>query len=262
MTSSTTFTEIKTKQEVLENHPVFTAIQNLDDLKLFMSWHVFAVWDFMCLVKRLQRDLTSVAQLWMPSDNPLATRLINEIVLSEESDAMPGGGFASHFELYLMAMKEVGANTTQIEDFIARIQMGTPVSRALEQVSAHPSLQDFVNNTMNTVVNGSVHQVLGSFFFGREDVIPEMFRSLLDSWCIDENDTPMFVYYLKRHIELDGDSHGPAAKIIIGNLTQDNPNALRQLALSAVDAINDRINLWDGLTRALSTGKRATFLNS
>lgn len=217
-----------------------------------MTWHVFAVWDFMCLVKRLQRDLTSINPLWVPSDAPLATRLINEIVLGEESDEAPNGNYISHFELYLLAMKEVGADTGQIEKFINLIRMNTPVSEAMKKVSVNSYIQDFVNNTINTVVNGNLYQVLGSFFFGREHVIPDMFKGLLDNWHIDENDAPMFVYYLKRHIELDGEEHGPAAIKIIKSLTKENQAAMQQLSSSAVDAIEQRITLWDGMVQTMS----------
>ena len=114
--------EITKKQKSLENHHVFSVVQNIDDLRVFMSWHVFAVWDFMCLVKRLQRDLTSVESLWVPPDSPLAARLMNEIVLGEESDEAPDGSYISHFELYLLAMKEIGADTRLIENFIDLIR--------------------------------------------------------------------------------------------------------------------------------------------
>ncbi len=244
-------TKITKKQKSLENHRVFSAIQNIDDLRVFMAWHVFAVWDFMCLVKRLQRDLTSVESLWIPSDAPLAARLINEIVLGEESDEAPDGNYISHFELYLLAMKEVGADTQQIEKFIDLIRINTPVKEAMEKLSVSPYIQNFVNNTINTVVNGSVYQVLGSFVFGREHVIPKMFSGLLDNWHIDESDAPMFVYYLKRHIELDGDEHGPAAIKITQGLTKGNQAAIQELSASAMDAIDQRAILWDGLNEIL-----------
>lgn len=243
--------EITEKQKTLENHRVFSAIQDIDDLRIFMSWHVFAVWDFMCLVKRLQRDLTSVESLWIPPNAPLAARLINEIVLGEESDEAPDGSHISHFELYLLAMKEIGADTQQIESFIELIRMNTPVKEAMEKLSVSPYIQNFVNNTIDTVVNGNVYQVLGSFVFGREHVIPNMFSGLLENWHIDEKDAPMFVYYLKRHIELDGDEHGPAALKIIQSLTKDNQTAIQELSAAAVDAINQRAALWDGLNESL-----------
>lgn len=218
-----------------------------------MSWHVFAVWDFMSLVKRLQRELTSTADVWLPPEFPLASRLINEIVLAEESDELPDGSYTSHFELYLLAMSEVGADTGQIESFISLLQQGVSVEDALEQVSVDPVIRDFVNKTMHTVNCGNLYQVLGSFFFGREHIIPDMFKSLLANWHIEESSAPMFSYYLNRHIELDGDSHGPAAKRIINSLTQDNELALQQLQSSATEAVNARISLWDGLLSAIDT---------
>lgn len=248
-------TEINIKQQALSSHPVFSAIQTMDDLRLFMSWHIFAVWDFMSLLKRLQRDLTTTDLPWLPSPHPLATRLINEIVLGEESDELPDGGFLSHYELYLLAMQEVGVPITQIRAFEAQLRSGQPYSKALGAVSAHPCLQDFVTSTMTTVSEGNVYEVLGSFFFGRENVIPQMFQRLLTSWHIDEEKAPMFVYYLKRHIELDGDSHGPAALKIINELTRDNPDAIQQLKSAALTAMNARLQLWDGLAVALTENR-------
>jgi hypothetical protein len=258
----TAFPALTAKQKILEAHPVFSAIRNIESLRLFMSWHVFAVWDFMCLVKRLQRDLTSIQPVWLPPESSLASRLINEIVLAEESDNMPDGSCKSHFELYLLAMHEVGADTGQIEQFISLLRRGESVESALERARASHPIQHFVNSTMRTATDGNVYQVLGSFFFGREHVIPEMFRSLLENWRMDETDAPMFVYYLKRHIELDGEDHGPAAASIINDLTQDNEHALRQLEHSAADAIDARIRLWDSLLEAMtlkpSAGQRKT----
>ncbi len=246
------FPGITTKKKALEAHPVFSAIQGIDDLRTFMSWHVFAVWDFMCLVKRLQQELTSTQQIWLPPEASLAARLINEITLAEESDEMPGGGYISHFELYLLAMKEIGANTGTIERFILLLREGESVEKALKRVSADPHIQAFVNKTMQIVTRGNIYQVLGNFFFGREHIIPDMFSSLLNNWHIDENDAPMFVYYLNRHIELDSDNHGPAAARIINDLTQENEHALRQLKHSAADAIDSRIRLWDSLLEILT----------
>ena len=252
---------IEQAHKTLETHPIFNTIQDIDDLRCFMSWHVFAVWDFMCLVKRLQRELTTIEQPWLPPAHPQAARLINEIVLGEESDELPDGSFISHFELYLLAMQEVGANTDQIRNFINALHAGEAVDEALVSTEASQPIRHFVDRTLDTVTNGNIYQVLGSFFYGREHIIPQMFEGLLREWHIDQNEAPMFVYYLKRHIELDGDSHGPAAMGIIKHVTKDKPNALRQLYLAALDAMNDRIELWDGLNHAISHDQPAISSN-
>ncbi|MDO9188644.1 MAG: DUF3050 domain-containing protein [Sulfurimicrobium sp.] len=256
------FSGIVAKHHALEAHPVFSAIRDIEGLRLFMSWHVFAVWDFMSLLKQLQRQLTCVGLPWVPPANPVAARLINEIVLGEDCDDLPGGGHLSHYEMYLLAMREIGASTEQVEDFVARVRAGIPVEAALTAVGADPAIRRFVSITLDTATKGSVRQVLGSFFFGRENVIPTMFRSLLAHWHIDEKEAPMFVYYLNRHIELDGDSHGPAAWKIINELAGDDPLAIEQLKSAAEEAIHARHDLWDGLAEQLRNNHQPAKIGS
>ena len=91
-------------RDQLFNHEVYRSIKTPDDLRTFMEHHVFAVWDFMSLLKALQRHLTGVTIPWLPQGDRNARRLINEIVLDEESDEDGEGGYISHFELYRAAM--------------------------------------------------------------------------------------------------------------------------------------------------------------
>jgi hypothetical protein len=228
-------------------HPVFSQINSIDRLRTFMEWHVFAVWDFMSLVKRLQRDLTCTSLPWLAPASRTAARLINEIVLGEETDEDGGGGHASHFELYLEAMREVGASTAKVERFICLLQAGQPPAVALSQSDIPEAVEDFVGLTLSTACHGSCSEVLGSFFFGREDPIPQMFSSVLKNWTVEPSRAPTFVYYLERHIELDGDSHGPAAKRIIGELLGTNEAAWRAMLHAALAAVEQRILLWDAL---------------
>jgi hypothetical protein len=89
-----------------------------------MQIHVFAVWDFMSLVKRLQSELTCNSLPWMPPVRSRIARFANEVVLGEESDLGPDGKPVSHFELYLRAMDEVGADRTLVRGFMAQIDLG------------------------------------------------------------------------------------------------------------------------------------------
>lgn len=90
-------------QKQLAVHPLYKAVQNIGDLRLFMENHVYAVWDFMSLLKYLQRELTCVNIPWIAQGFRTSRRLINEIVLGEESDFV-GGQHISHLELYLDSM--------------------------------------------------------------------------------------------------------------------------------------------------------------
>ncbi len=96
--------------DAVERHPLYRELSSLERLRRFQQYHVFAVWDFMCLLKALQQQLTCPTVPWLPVGDPEVRRLINEIVLGEESDELPGGRVLSHFELYLEAMRESGAD--------------------------------------------------------------------------------------------------------------------------------------------------------
>jgi hypothetical protein len=171
---------------VLLDHPIYLHVASVADLRRFMEDHVFAVWDFMSLLKRLQQDMTCVRVPWFPADNAKAARLINDIVIGEETDIGPDGSYVSHLGLYLHAMREIGAGTRRFERFRSLVLVGVPVEVALRLGGAPPHVQVFVAHTMELANSGSTEEVLAAFFYGREDVIPEMFRRLLDTLSTPE----------------------------------------------------------------------------
>ncbi len=235
----------------LETHPVFVEIAHVEALRSFMQVHVFAVWDFMSLAKRLQRDLTCVELPWMPPSNPEAARLINDIVLAEESDVDADGHPASHLDLYLKAMRDVGAPTAQFEHFLSALRGGASLEDAFARAEVPQFVRDFVGHTIGTCLRGSTLEVMSSFFYGRENVIPPMFQSLLDRWGLSEGQAPGFVYYLQRHIELDGDSHGPAASRLIQAELARDADGLTHAREAAREAMSARRALWDGTAALL-----------
>jgi hypothetical protein len=234
----------------LFGHAIYEAVDSVPRLRCFMSYHVFAVWDFMCLAKRLQRDLTSVDVLWLPPARPSLARFINSVVLAEESDVDPDGHAASHFDLYVAAMGEVGAPTEAARRFVSLLHEGMEPLQALRAVGASPAIEAFVGHTLDVVQHGSTIEVLASFLFGREDLIPEMFARLLPRWA-QSHDARRFTYYVERHIELDGDDHGPAGERAIVELAGHDPAAWRAATLEAESAIAARIALWDAICARL-----------
>lgn len=240
----------------LADHPVLAAIETLDDLRLFMSVHVFAVWDFMTLLKRLQRDLTTTTLPWTPPANREAARLVNEIVLGEETDLAPGGRHCSHFELYLEAMREIGADTRPIERFVAALAADRDPATALVEAEVPAAAARFVRATLATALAGTLPEVLGSFFHGRESVIPAMFRSLLSRWRIDPEEVPTLVFYLERHIELDGEEHGPAARAMIDAVVGTDAVAEAALLRAARAAVGERRALWDAVRARVGAAAR------
>jgi pyrroloquinoline quinone (PQQ) biosynthesis protein C len=242
------------RQRMVE-HPVFTAIRDIQSLQIFMEAHVFAVWDFMSLLKRLQRDLTCIEVPWLPPRDPQAAQLINQIVLGEETDSGPNGEPVSHLELYLGAMREVGANTASFELFRTALANGATLADAFDHAAVAPFIREFTGHTLQIASGAPLLAVMASFFYGREDVIPRMFSNLLEKWRIGANRAPMFVYYLERHIEVDSDQHGPAAKAILAAATADDPGRALQVLSAARQSIEARIKLWDGLLSSLNDWK-------
>src|SRR6516165_9025103 len=132
----------------LLDHPLYAHVASVPDLRRFMEDHVFAVWDFMSLLKRLQQDMTCIRVPWFPADNAKAARLINDIVIGEETDVDPDGSYVSHLTLYLRAMADIGASTRQCVKFRSLVLVGVPVEIALERTGAPPHVQAFVTHTM------------------------------------------------------------------------------------------------------------------
>jgi hypothetical protein len=239
----------------LLSHPLYDAVDTVPHLRAFMGVHVYAVWDFMCLAKRLQRDLTSMSPLWRPPPMPEMARFINGVILGEESDEGPPLGGEenrpnheplSHCELYLGAMDEVGASTASMRRFLELIGDGVAVDSALEIAKAPRAARSFVSHTLEVALEGSTVEVLASFLFGREDLIPDMFQRLLPHWKAS-GQAPKFTYYVERHIALDGDEHGPAAQRALMALAGTRRAPWLAARDAASEAIRARIALWDGV---------------
>ncbi len=222
----------------LESHPLYKKIVDLSSLRLFMETHIYAVWDFMSLVKRLQKDITCVTIPWKPSPFPKKlVRLVNEIVLAEESDIDPDGEAIDHFSLYLNAMTEVGAETRSISSFIA--------SQDYQSLAA--PIRKFVSFNIDMAQRGQIHEVAGVFFFGREKLIPDMFRGILkDIWKTETaSQFPRLKYYLERHIDLDGGEHSHLASEMLHTLCQGETKKMEEALTAGIAALQLRIELWN-----------------
>jgi hypothetical protein len=211
-----------------------------------MQVHVFAVWDFMSLLKALQRCLTSVSVPWVPSPYSNSCRLINEIVLGEESDKYQERHL-SHFELYLEAMREAGADTCPIRRLIEQLQQGVALAGALSDPDIPEEARVFVGNTFDTIRVDDPHVTAAAFTFGREDLIPAMFRKIVHDLRSGFEGLAVFEYYLERHIEIDGESHGPMALKMLDDLCEDDDSRWAEATSAAKSALEARLRMWDAI---------------
>jgi hypothetical protein len=231
-------------------HPLYSALGTHEAITTFMEHHVFAVWDFMSLLKSLQRQLTCVELPWVPTGPTGSRRLINDIVLVEESDELQGG-FISHFELYLQGMAQAGADRSTIDTFIGRLRLGTSVPEALIAAGVPTPSAEFVNTTWRFIQQAPVHCQAAAFAFGREDLIPDMFEQVVKVNAHQGGKLDTFVDYLARHIEVDGEEHTPMAMQMLADLCGDDEAKWDQCAETVNSALEVRVRLWDGIVTAI-----------
>jgi hypothetical protein len=240
----------RVRQSLLE-HPIYREVNAPEKVRLFMKHHVFAVWDFMSLLKRMQMLLTVTTVPWVPGKDAFYARFINEIVLGEETDEDGNGGYISHFELYVQAMEQTGADATPMHRFLDRLKEGRSVAEALVADDIPSSVRKFVGSTMEIVLHGQPHEVAAAFFFGREDIIPDMFTHLVGEIREQGGEVDRLVYYMDRHIELDGDRHGPMAEKLVRYLCGGDAKKEAEAFAVAEACLRSRIELWDGVVAEL-----------
>jgi hypothetical protein len=241
--------KIQPQKELLLQHSLYGKITTITDLHCFLENHIYAVWDFMSLLKALQAKLTCTTTPWFASENPETRYLINEIVLAEESDLTIDGRRQSHYEMYIEAMKSCGANTTGIEHFLSEVNSLNNIFVGIKKSNLHPNIKAFLDFTFTVINEGKSHKIAAAFTFGREDLIPSMFTVILKNFQANfpETDLSKLIYYFERHIELDADEHGPMAMKMITELCGTDQQKWNDVEEISIVALEKRVGLWDAI---------------
>ena len=253
--SEITQSVIQSFKSRLEQHPVYEAVRRVEDLRCFMQHHVYSVWDFMSLIKYLQEAIAPSRYPWVPSGDGAVRRFINELVLEEESDEAPGApagrdGYSSHFELYCMAMREIGADDRGVLGFVETVKR-SGVDRALQIDGVPEPSRHFTRTTFGFLDSGKPHVVAAALALGREHIIPCMFRSFLLKLGVTPDQAPVFHYYLNRHVHLDEDFHAPLSLRLLNSLCGDDPRRQQEAVAAAEQAVEARVQFWDGVLEAI-----------
>ncbi|QZK89248.1 DUF3050 domain-containing protein [Flavobacterium sp. CHNK8] len=253
MNIATINNSIQSQKEQLLQHTLYNKVRTIEDLQCFLENHVYAVWDFMSLLKALQSKLTCTTTPWFATANPETRYLINEIVLAEESDLTLDGKRSSHYEMYIEAMKACNASTAGIQDFLNEVDSLKNIFVAIKTSNLHPNIKAFLDFTFRVIEEGKSHEIAAAFTFGREDLIPSMFTEILKNFQANfpETDLSKLIYYFERHIELDGDEHGPMAMKMITELCGTDEQKWSDVEEVSKMALEKRIGLWDAIEEQL-----------
>jgi len=248
-------------RERLNAHPVYAALQGLDDLAVFMQHHVHSVWDFMSMVKFVQHQIAPSTYPWTPVGDPAVRYFINSLVMEEESDEAPADAagnpqYRSHFELYCEAMAEVGGDPRPMLAYVERVRSDGIEAALASDLGPEPG-RNFNARTFEFIATGKPHVVCAALALGREKIIPDMFRTFLARMGVGEGEAPMFHYYLNRHIHLDEDFHGPLSMKLLEEFCAGDPQRVQEAEAAACQALEARIAFWDGVHVAIQARRAA-----
>lgn len=245
--------KINGQREKLLKHKLYSNIETIKDLRVFTENHVYAVWDFMSLLKALQIKLTCTKTPWVPNSNSQTAYLINEIVLAEETDINQAGKRKSHYELYLDAMVDIGAEIEFPTKTIDKIASSQNIFMSIDKLQIHENIKEFLKFTFSVIKEGKPHKIAAIFTFGRENLIPNMFNEILREFekNVTEGDISKLIYYFERHIELDEDEHGPMALEMVSMLAENDHEKWKEIEEISIEALEKRILLWDAINEQI-----------
>lgn len=227
---------IKLLHADLKTHPLYQSLNSVEALRVFMKWHSFAVWDFMSLIKALQIEITCVELPWKPSSYPKdLVRFINEIVLGEESDENGKGQYTDHFSMYLEGMREIKSSTEPIEELLKDFDLSKLPRPIAKFVSFHIGL----------ATSGELHKIASSFFYGRENLIPDIFEPVVKLIKNSKTMAPDLLYFLERHIELDGEEHGDLSEKCLTIICGGCPIKESEALDTAITSLKLRSEMWN-----------------
>lgn len=254
MNIATINNSIQPQKELLLQHSLYKKVKTVEDLKCFVENHVYAVWDFMSLLKALQTKLTCTTTPWFATSNPNTRYLINEIVLAEESDLTLDGRRSSHYEMYIESMEALNADTSGINNFLIEVGSLQNIFVAIKKSNLHPNIKAFLDFTFRVIDEGKSHEIAAAFTFGREDLIPSMFTEILKNFQANfpETDLSKLIYYFERHIQLDADEHGPMAMKMITELCGTDAQKWSDVEEVSKLALEKRIGLWDAIEETIT----------
>jgi len=175
--------ELAPQRQRLDNRPVYAALHSLADLRCFMAHLVYAVRNFMPVVKYPQNAVAPTRYSWAPRHHPAARDCINQWMLEEKSDIGPPDAdgnavYGRRFELCCGAIRKIGADPAPTLKFV-EIAAACGMPRAFASGLAPLPPRRFMGHTLRFLDSGKPHIVAAALALGRGRIIPDGFRAFL-----------------------------------------------------------------------------------
>jgi hypothetical protein len=146
-------------------------------------------------------------------------------------------------------MKNMGAKTDQLDKLTSRIIDNGYNEKYLDDVDTSNEVKSFLKYDLDVSLNGTLPEIVGAFTLGREKVIPNMFGYMIPA--INETPTSNYlITYLERHIDIDGDRHGPLSMKLLN--ASCNNEQLSIAYAAAIKSLELRLSVWDRVYKDIS----------
>ena len=143
-------------------------------------------------------------------------------------------------------MEEIEAETATINHFVSGIKDLDSIGNYIKKSDLNSAIKSFLNFSFLTIEGWKSHEIAAAFTFGREEIIPDMFIEIIQQTeKTNKISLDKINYYLQRHIDLDGDEHGPLAHEMIVGLCKNDSKKWEEVIDISKKALKERIQLWD-----------------
>lgn len=240
--------EIEDLKSELAAHCLYTKLQHMEDIHIFMEHHVFAVWDFMSLAKALQLHLDATQVIEKQTDNSKILGFVNGILTGGETDPNKKEIVLSHLEMYLELMDEIGANTTNIKKLIASSAAGLDIHEAMQIAQLTDEQQRILNFTQTIIATNEIHKIAVAATLVPEGMISNRFLKILKE--TEERDNllvPKFKNYLNRYKAIDGNDYGLLSLEMVTHFCDSDGKKWVDILDIAMKTLSHRIYLWDAI---------------
>ena len=226
---------IEAKTQKLSHHEVYSKVTSRAQISCFMSYHIFAVWNFIKLLKSLQIK-TSIALRSQALECSGETRdLIGKIVFAEESELYPYGQPTEYFAVYLGAISELEVNSNFLWTFLTS-------KHSLQ--SLKPGIQELVGYNLTLAETGTIGEIAAAFFCGREPVSYQLFTSIIKILKQDGKECPNLINYTEKLNQENSRQVGTLVLKLLDYFCKDETDKVFALQ-AGLEALNLREQLWN-----------------